>query len=141
MSDVQETTTAVVETPKSPAKKAKKSVKKPTKKTKAKKASTKGKYIMPDQVHKEIRWTPAKQALLKALRKVHAFDAQSAKTAEAIAKASNGALEEGQVKHQCNPLFDLSQQGIIDSVKLEGDRHKSIFLTKKGQKVDTTPAA
>ena len=102
---------------------------------------TKGEYVIPDQVNKEIRWTPAKVALFAAMRKLKAVDASSACSAEKIAKATNGKLEENQVNHQCNPAFDLTAQGVIASTKLEGERNKSFYLTKKGQKADTTPAS
>lgn len=127
---MSETTTTTVAEPK--ATQAAKVKKAPAAKKVTK--STNGKYVMPDQVNKEIRWTPAKIALLTALSKSNAKSVNTAISVEEIAKASKGALQENQVQHQVNPLFDLSAQDIIRRVKHEGQASSQYFVTAKGLK-------
>lgn len=92
-----------------------------------------GKVIVPSQVEKEIRWTPAKINLLAAMKKLGATSSSTSRSVAEIAKASGGKLEEKQVKHQVNPLFDLSQQEIIKRAKMEDGM--KYYLTAKGLKI------
>lgn len=98
-----------------------------------------------DQRTKPIRWTPAKVNLIETLRRLKAFDKQTARTPAEIAAASKGKLEEPQVRHQVKKEFDLTMQDIIGNcragkgaeydVEFDGAPHYRYFLTKKGQKV------
>lgn len=92
-----------------------------------------GKVVVPKQVEKEIRWTPAKTSLLAAMKKLGVISSTTARSIEEIAKASNGKLADNQVRHQVNPLFDLSQQEIVKRVKMEDGT--KFYLSAKGQKI------
>jgi hypothetical protein len=86
-----------------------------------------------------IRWTPSKINLIKTLRGLRAFDEASAKTVEQIVKAAKGKLEEKNVKHQVNPIYDLTAQEMIASTRHEGERFSRFYLPKPGQTVVMTP--
>lgn len=92
------------------------------------------KKAIPDQRTKEIKWTPAKTALLATLKKLGATSSMAAKTPAQIAKASNGKLEENQVNHQVKAAFDLSMQDIIKRADLE-EQGRSYYLSAKGLKI------
>src|SRR5687767_5745885 len=93
-----------------------KTANKTTKRAKSKRAA------MPkavDQSTKEIRWTPAKKALIRGMRKLGATTDAKARTVDEIAEAA--ALEEAQVKHQCKPHFDLAMQAVIVATQREDE--------------------
>ena len=104
----------------------------------ATKTPAKAKTVKVDQATKPIRWTENKVALLTAFKKLGAFGVKTARKPADVAKASGGKLDEGQVRHQINPAFDLAQQGIVARAELEDGL--SYYLTAKGAKVKTEAA-
>jgi hypothetical protein len=84
-----------------------------------------------DNKTKEIRWTPAKQALIKALRKLDANKATKAVGFEQIVKAAG--IEEKQIKHQLNPKWDITEQEFI--IRVATEEGFKWYLGTKGVKV------
>lgn len=100
----------------------------------AKKNETKAEVKTPvvvDQATKEIRWTPAKQALINALKKLNATKATSAVSFETIVKTAK--LEEAKIKHQLNPNWDITVQEFI--VRIQTEEGFKWYLGAKGAKL------
>ena len=144
------TTTKKRTAKKSSSKSAKKSTKKTTtKKRTSSKASSNGKsngsYLARGLTAKEFQaeaakrpivWNESRIAVVKAMRKLKATEAGKARSADEISKVSG--VEPKKVKLHCDVYRgnELVQQGFVKSIKLEGERSLSYYLTASGRKTN-----
>ena len=123
---------------------AKKTTAKTTTKASTKKAAPKkdagpqlsAKEKQDKAAERPIVWSDGRVAVVKALRKMKAFNATSGKTAAEIAKASN--VDPVKVKIHCDVYrggeLAHPKRGIIVGVRMEGSRELVYYLTAKGRK-------
>jgi hypothetical protein len=79
-----------------------------------------------DPATSEIRWTPKKVALLRALSSLKATSEMHAVTVEEAIDASKGEA------NKPSPAFDMTVQGYISWARHEGERFNRVYLTPKG---------
>lgn len=113
----------------------------PAKKKKTKFPKTKvltGKAHQADLASKPIVWNDRRQAVVKAMRKLGAISASTARPAEDIAKKANfKGLDVVKVKLHCDVYrgSELIKQGFANSTREEGSRSLLYYLTAKGKSV------
>ena len=85
-----------------------------------------------------IAWSDRRVAIVKALRKLRAFGLDTARTAMEISTSSG--VDTKLVKHHCDVYLgaELVKQGYVESIRNEGVRELSYYLTSKGRETDFT---
>jgi predicted transcriptional regulator len=114
--------------------------KKPTPKAK-KKAKADGISVHADLPQREPRWNPSRLAVVKAMKALGAGDPSSAKTATQISAKCGVDVKKVKIHLDVYRVTELLHNGYAKSVRTEGSRELSYYLTEKGRKLDVAAKA
>jgi hypothetical protein len=115
--------------------------KKSTRKSGTKKSSSGGKGSKPAtkptkkkglKGHGKL-WNEKRVQIVKALRKIRAFNVGSCRTAEQVSKAAGNGLEPHFVARYCGEKEPLLVEGLVSRADVEGSLSHHYYLTAKGK--------